>query len=409
VPKQLISPANHRGGAPGVPTQAVRSGNMVFVGGQMSLDENGKITGTDITTQARNVFDALNRVLEEAGATMQDVVKHDVYFSCEGGDAEVKQFIDELDAVRIPYFPNPGPTNSELRVGLEVEGALIQVDAWAVIGTEKERIMPPGHWGWDKDVPWSHGWKVGDLVFTGAQRSLDANGQVIGVGDIEIQTAETFRNLETVVQQVGGDRTNLMRQNTWFRFLGEGREVTEYWEKMTNVRRQYMSVPSAAGAGIRINGFPKSDELIQVEGIFDLGTEKKRLQPENHWDWSINNSQFTQGWQVGDIAWIGGQISADSNAKAVGATLEDQTRNVFNFIKNVMKEGDLNESDVAKLYIYYLAGEGQQQIEEAAATIARVQAEFYPAPGPAVTSIRATGFAFEDLLIEIEAIALTRK
>ena len=40
--------------------------------------------------------------------------------------------------------------------------------------------------------------------------------------------------------------------------------------------------------------------------------------------------------------------------------------------------------------------------------IARVQREFYPEPGPAVTAIRVAGFAFENLLIEIEAMAVTR-
>ena len=40
--------------------------------------------------------------------------------------------------------------------------------------------------------------------------------------------------------------------------------------------------------------------------------------------------------------------------------------------------------------------------------IAAIQREFYGDPGPAVTSIRVSGFAFEDLLVEIEAIAVTR-
>jgi enamine deaminase RidA (YjgF/YER057c/UK114 family) len=37
-----------------------------------------------------------------------------------------------------------------------------------------------------------------------------------------------------------------------------------------------------------------------------------------------------------------------------------------------------------------------------------VQREFYPEPGPAVTAIRVAGFAFENLLVEIEAMAVTR-
>jgi enamine deaminase RidA (YjgF/YER057c/UK114 family) len=232
---------------------------------------------------------------------------------------------------------------------------------------------------------------------------------VLGEGDIEIQTDNAFRNLDTMLIAGGGDRRSLMRQNTYFRFFGEGRDVTDYWEKMTAVRRRYMAVPSAAGAGLRITGFPRPAELIQVEGIGVLGEDRQRLQPADHWDWSIPNSQFTQGWRIGNLAFIGGQISADDEAKAVDpGNLEAQTRNVFNFVRKTLAEGGLDESHVAKLYIYYYAGDDWAEIERATATIARVRREFYPEPGPAITSVRVSGFAFEDLLIEIEAMAVLR-
>ena len=170
-----------------------------------------------------------------------------------------------------------------------------------------------------------------------------------------------------------------------------------------------MSVPSAAGAGLRITGFPHPDELIQVEGIGMLGEDKQRLQPENHWDWSIPNTQFTQGWRIGNLAFIGGQISADDKARAVGHDIGTQTRNVFRFIRSVLREAGLDESDVIKLYIYYHAPDDWGRIAEASAAIAAVQREFYPNPGPCSTSIRVSGFAFEDLLIEIEALAVCRE
>ncbi len=406
--KEFIAPLNHRGGASGSSTQAVRAGNLILVGGQMSLDEHGCVVGSDIATQAQNAFEALKRVLAEAGAGMQDVVKHNIYFQCDGGDAEVAKFLDDIDRVRLDYFSDPGPTTTETRVGLDSEGALIQIDAWAVVGEPRERLMPDGHWNWSKPLPFTHGWKVGDMIFVGGQRSLDAHGNVLGVGDIEVQTDHAFRNLDTLLRAGGGDRNSLMRQNTFFRFFGQGREVTDYWEKMTNVRRRYMSVPSAAGAGLRITGFPNSAELIQVEGIGVLGEDKQRLQPDNHWDWSIPNTQFTQGWRIGKLAFIGGQISADNRAKAVGKDMETQTRNVFQFIRNVLAEGGLDESDVAKLYIYYHGDGDWNQIAATKATIDRVQREFYPAPGPTATSIRVSGFAFENLMIEIEAFAICR-
>ncbi len=404
---QLICPADHAGGASSG-TQAVRAGNLIFVGGQMSLDEHGRVVGSDITTQAKNAFESLKRVLAEAGASMADVVKHNVYLHCDGDQAIVTDFMNELDAVRLTYFSAPGPTTTETFVNLDREGALILVDAWAIVGEEKQLLSPPDHWSWDKQLPFSHGWKVGNLIFVGGQRSLGPRGQQLGVGDIEVQTDHAFRNLDTMLRAAGGDRHSLMRQNTYFRFFGQGREVTSYWEKMTNVRRRYMSVPSAAGAGLRITGFPNSDELIQVEGIGMLGEKKQRLQPDNHWDWSIPNTQFTQGWKIGNLAFIGGQISADNKAQAVGHDIETQTRNVFNFIRAVLAEGGLDESDVAKLYIYYYAPGDWQQVAAATATIAAVQREFYPEPGPCATAIRVSGFAFENLLIEIEALAVCR-
>lgn len=395
------------GGGAGQPL-AIRAGELIFVGGIMALDESGRVVGDDVASQARHIFARLEEVLEEAGAGLADVVKHNVYFSCAGDAAAVQHFIDALDAVRAPLFAAPGPTTTEIRCGLDREGALLLVDAWALVGGHKEVLSPPGHWTWPKSLPFVQGWKVGDMLFIGGQRALDAAGRVLGPDDIEVQTDEAFRNLDSMLRAGGGDRHSLMRQNTYFRFFGEGRDVTDYWEKMTNVRRRYMAVPSAAGAGLRITGFPKASELIQVEGIGVLGEHKQRLQPENHWDWSIPNTQFTQGWRIGRLAFIGGQISADDKAQAVGGDLETQTRNVFNFIRKVLAEGGLDESDVAKLYVYYHAEGDWAEIEAARQTVARVQREFYPGPGPVVTAIRVSGFAFENLLVEIEALAVTR-
>ena len=77
-------------------------------------------------------------------------------------------------------------------------------------------------------------------------------------------------------------------------------------------------------------------------------------------------------------------------------------------VRKVLAEGGLDETDVAKLYIYYYADGSWPEIEAARRTIAAVQREFYPEPGPAVTAVRVSGFAFENLLIEIEAMAVTR-
>lgn len=403
---QLFTSNNSARSAP--TTRAVRCGDHVFIGGLMPIDDEGRVIGSDITSQARVVFDSLKSILAEAGAAMTDVVKHNVYFSCAASDDAVADFIEEVDLVRADYFSIPGPTTTETRVGLDLAEALIQIDAWAIVGVPRQRLMPANHGGPSERHPFSSGWKVGDMIFVGGQRSLDEAGRVVGVGDIEVQTDIAFGKLDALLIAAGGNRNNLMRQNTYFRYFGQGPNVTEFWEKMTKVRMRYMSVPSAAGAGLRITGFPNTGEMIQVEGIGVLGDVKQRLQPANHWDWSIPGNEFTQGWRIGDLAFIGGQISADSQAKAVGNDMAAQTRNVFTFVHNVLGEAGLDESDVAKLYIYYYAPDDWVEVAKVRATITEIQEEFYPQPGPATTAIRVSGFAFEDLLIEIEAIAICR-
>ena len=388
---------------------AVRAGDLLFIGGILPVDDKGKLVGTDMASQAGAIFDILDALLSRAGAQRTDVLKHNVYLASDGDSAATTDQMRDLDRVRANYFPVPGPTTTEVRAGLDIPGALLMIDAWVVIGGGRERLSPAGHWNWKDTRNFSHGWKTGDMIFVGGQRSLDRDGNIIGSGDIEAQTEEAFRNLNTMLEAGGGGRKNLMRQNTYFRFFGEGPEVTRYWEKMTNVRRRHMSSPSAAGAGLRITGFPIAEELIQVEGIGVLGEDKQRLQPANHWDWSIPGNNFTQGWKIGKLAFIGGQISADNRAKTVGVgDIAAQTRNVFTFIRRTLAEAGLDEGDVAKLYVYYYAAGGWDEVARTRALIATIQREFYGDPGPAVTALRVSGFAFEDLLIEIEAVATAR-
>ena len=405
---ERIAPRGHRGGASPGATQAVKAGDLVFVGGQMSLDENGHVIGDDIAVQAENAFAALARVLAEAGAGMADVVKHNVYFDCEDDDEAIAAFTAQIDRVRLAHFSDPGPTATETRVGLDREGALIQVEAVAALDTARQRLMPAGHWGWSTKVPFSHGWRVGDVVFIGGQRSLDAAGELRGAGDIGAQTHNSFSSMERVLEEAGGDITNLLRQNTYYRFIGEGPDVTDYWERMTRVRMEHMAKPGTCGTGVRVAGFGRTGELIQVEGMGVIGQQKHRLMPADHWDWSLHDDTFTQGWKAGGLVFVGGQISADAEARAVGADMATQTRNVYRFIRKVLDEAGVDESDVVKVNSYYYAEGGWDEISAAAATVAEIHEAFYPEPGPAYTGCRVTGFAFEDLLIEIEAIAVAR-
>ncbi len=77
--KEAISTA----GAPralGPYSQAIRSGNLIFVSGQIPLDPaTGKLVDGDISAQTEQVLKNLGAVLEDAGSSLAGVLKTTVY------------------------------------------------------------------------------------------------------------------------------------------------------------------------------------------------------------------------------------------------------------------------------------------------------------------------------------------
>ena len=115
---------------------------------------------------------------------------------------------------------------------------------------------------------------------------------------------------------------------------------------------------------------------------------------------------FSQGWRVGDLIIVGGQISADTRGRTISpGDIAAQTRNTFENLRRVLKEAGADMTNVVKLNTYYqFDGEGPA-VTESWQEMTRVRMEYLPDPGPAGTAIRVNGFAYEGLLIEVEAIA----
>ena len=104
-------------------SQATRSGNMVFLSGQIPLDPaTGELVGGDVAAQARRVFDNLRAVCEAAGGSLDDVVRVGIYLMDLGDFAAV-------NAVMAEVFTAPYPARSTIQVSGLPRGARVEVDA----------------------------------------------------------------------------------------------------------------------------------------------------------------------------------------------------------------------------------------------------------------------------------------
>jgi 2-iminobutanoate/2-iminopropanoate deaminase len=142
----------------------------------------------------------------------------------------------------------------------------------------KQRLMPTGHWDWHVSVPLSQGWRVGNFVFVGGQLSMDKDGNVVGVGDIEVQTRNVYKNIELVLKEAGGDWSDVIKLNTYYVFNGTGEEIQEFWLKMTQVRLEFLPDPGPAATAVRVAGLMYDDLLIEADVIayIERGNDTRR-------------------------------------------------------------------------------------------------------------------------------------
>ena len=108
-------------------SQAIRAGEFIFTAGQAGLEPlTGAPAGEDFETQARQAFDNLRAVLEDAGSSMQRVVKVTCFVGDSAGFAT-------LNALFAEYFPRDPPARSTPLVALP-RGLLFSIDAVALAG-----------------------------------------------------------------------------------------------------------------------------------------------------------------------------------------------------------------------------------------------------------------------------------
>lgn len=111
----------------GAYSQAVRTGDTVYLSGQIPLDPD-TMTPVEggMDAQIRRVFDNLQAVAEAAGGSLNDIVKLNVYLT----DLSHFALVNEIMA---SYFDQPYPARAAVGVAALPRGAAVEMDAVMVL------------------------------------------------------------------------------------------------------------------------------------------------------------------------------------------------------------------------------------------------------------------------------------
>ena len=106
-------------------SQAIQSGSLLFLSGQIPLDPaTGQMVEGDIAAQTHRVFKNLQAVLEAAGATLDHVVRTTVYV------ADMNDFAT-VNEVYGTYFSSPAPARATVQAARLPKDARVEIDAIA--------------------------------------------------------------------------------------------------------------------------------------------------------------------------------------------------------------------------------------------------------------------------------------
>ena len=106
-------------------SQAVVANGMVFTSGQIALTPEGVMLEDDVVVQTKQVLQNLQAVLEEAGASMQSVIKTTIFLASMDDFATVNEIYAEA-------FGSHKPARSTVAVKTLPRNALVEIDAVAL-------------------------------------------------------------------------------------------------------------------------------------------------------------------------------------------------------------------------------------------------------------------------------------
>ena len=103
-------------------------------------------------------------------------------------------------------------------------------------------------------------YRVGDLIFTSGQASIDDDGNIVGIGDFDAQARQTFKNLERVLQAGGSDLSKIIKLNIYVTDMSQ-------FPAVVALREEYLTPPYPADTLVEVSSLAFPELEIEIEAV----------------------------------------------------------------------------------------------------------------------------------------------
>jgi len=109
-----------------------------------------------------------------------------------------------------------------------------------------------------------------DTVYISGQVSTNEKGDIVGVGNLEAQIHQVFRNLEKVLMSAGATLKDVVSLNAYMK------DITQV-DVFRRLRRQYLDVENPpAITTVGVTGLARPDLLIEIAAIAEIAPKNSQ-------------------------------------------------------------------------------------------------------------------------------------
>ena len=236
-------------------SRAVRVDDRIFVAGTTTLNERGEVDSPgDLYGQTRKTLASIEWAVEQAGATLADIVYTKTFLTgLSQAEEQRRAKLDALGNVRPTgtLLGIPGLINPQMLVEIEAEAIIGAATARRDIYTKHEREKARGY---------ARAVEIGDRVYVSGCTSMDAEGNMQAPNDWAAQYDLCHQGIQSALAEAGATLGDVVRRRT---FTVEG----------TEINRPYGEGPAwfadsrPVSLGCRIAGLAHPGMMVEVEAM----------------------------------------------------------------------------------------------------------------------------------------------